>query len=306
MTGIGADAAVYRLSDEVAVLQTVDYITPVVNDPHAFGRIAVANALSDIYAMGGTPAFALNLVGFPVRSLPLQHLEEILRGGAQAAAEAGVIIAGGHSIEDNAPKYGLSVTGFVHPRDLVTKSGARAGNLLFLTKPLGSGLVITALDHGFLAEEWEAKLIPFLVSTNRGAARALRRGVTACTDVSGFGLLGHLHELTGQSGLSARLSAAAIPLLFPEIPALAGREEAISLGLRNNLRYAENFISWRPQIAPEFRHILSDPQTSGGLLLAVSPAVAGEVAATLTDAGCSAAVIGELVAGEAGAVSVGR
>ncbi len=303
MGKIGDDAVVYRISPDLAVVQTVDYITPVVNDPYAFGQVAAANALSDIYAMGATPVFALNLIGFPVRSLPLTHMEQILLGGAAKAAEAGVAVAGGHSIEDYAPKYGMAVTGFVHPERLITKSGGRAGDVLFLTKPLGSGVITTALDKGLVAAEMEERILPVMAALNRGAAAAMAQvGATACTDVTGFGLLGHLHELARASGLAARIRAQAVPIV-PEAPALA-REGALSTGTRNNIRFLAERVSWSPEVAEDLRILLSDAQTSGGLLIAVPAARRQEMAEALELAGCLAcAEIGELAHGVPGQVS---
>lgn len=303
MGKIGDDAVVYRISPDLAVVQTVDYITPVVNDPYAFGQVAAANALSDIYAMGATPVFALNLIGFPVRSLPLTHMEQILLGGAAKAAEAGVVVAGGHSIEDYAPKYGMAVTGFVHPERLITKAGGRAGDVLFLTKPLGSGVITTALDKGLVAAEMEERILPVMAALNRGAAAAMAQvGATACTDVTGFGLLGHLHELARASGLAARIRAQAVPIM-PEAPALA-REGALSTGTRNNLRFLAERVSWSPEVAEHLRILLSDAQTSGGLLIAVPAVRRQEMAEALALAGCLAcAEIGELAHGVPGQVS---
>lgn len=305
LSGPGDDAAVYRISDELAVVQTVDYITPVVDDPFAFGQVAAANALSDIYAMGATPAFALNLIGFPVRSLPLSYMEEIMRGGAAKAAEAGIAIAGGHSIEDHAPKYGMAVTGFVHPDRLLTRSGARPGDRIFLTKPLGSGVITTALDQGHSDPALVEKVLAVMTDLNRGAAEAMvREGATACTDVTGFGLLGHLHEMARASGLAASVDSAQVPLL-PEALRLAG-EGAISTGTRNNLRFLGDRVTWAEAVTAPERLLLADAQTSGGLLIAIPAERAGRLAAALRAAGCLAcAEIGAFEVGSVGAIRVG-
>lgn len=302
---MGDDAAVYRISDDLAVVQAVDYITPVVNDPYAFGQVAAANALSDLYAMGATPVFALNLIGFPVRSLPLGHMEQILQGGAAKAAEAGVVIAGGHSIEDPAPKYGLAVTGFVHPARLVTKAGGRPGDVLLLTKPLGTGVITTAIDEGLAPPELEQRVLPVMTALNRGAAEAMVRvGATACTDVTGFGLLGHLHDLARRSGVAARVDPARVPVL-PEAREWAGRG-AISSGTRGNLRDAESYVTWSPAVSEADRVLLCDAQTSGGLLVAVPPDREAEFARLLEAAGCLACgAIGELAEGPPGRLYVG-
>lgn len=286
------------------MVQTVDYITPVVDDPFAFGQVAAANALSDIYAMGATPAFALNLIGFPVRSLPLAYMEEIMRGGAEKAAEAGAVVAGGHSIEDHAPKYGMAVTGFVHPERLITKAGARPGDRLFLTKPLGSGIITTAMDQGHEDPQLVGRIIQVMTALNRAAADVMvRHGASACTDVTGFGLLGHLHEMARASGLSAVLASANVPVL-PEAPLLAG-DGAISGGTRNNLRFLQEWVAWPEGFGEAARVVFADAQTSGGLLIAVPGERANTFAAALREAGClSWAEIGYLAQGEAGTIRV--
>jgi selenide, water dikinase len=300
---IGDDALVYRISSELAIVQTIDYITPVVDDPFAFGQVAAANALSDIYAMGATPVFALNLVGFPVRSLPIGHMEQILLGGVAIATEAGVTIAGGHSIEDPAPKYGLAVTGFVHPDRLVTKAGGHAGDVLFLTKPLGSGVMTTAFQSMGIAE-LEAEILPIMIALNRGASEAMVRiGATACTDVTGFGLLGHLHELARASGVAAQVKTSSIPIL-PRALDLASRG-AISNGTRNNMRYLAEHVSWDLRVSAAQQVLLCDAQTSGGLLIAAPANLRAEMASALDQAGSiSWTEIGELVVGTPGKLFV--
>ena len=301
---IGDDAVVYRVSDDLAIVQTIDYITPVVNDPYSFGQVAAANALSDIYVTGATPVFALNLVGFPVRSLPMAHLEQILLGGAVKAAEAGMVIAGGHSIEDHAPKYGMAVTGFVHPDRLVTKSGGRPGDIVFLTKPLGSGVISTALDQGLAGQDLEERILPLMTALNRGASEAMVRvGATASTDVTGFGLLGHLHELARASGAAAQINAGRVPVL-PEAPGLVGRG-AISSGTRNNIRFLVEHVSWDADVTEEQQIILCDAQTSGGLLIAIPADKRGEMTTALEHTGClAAAEIGQLIQGTPGKITV--
>lgn len=305
MAKLGDDATVYRVSDELAVVQTIDIITPVVDDPYAFGQVAAANALSDIYAMGATPTFALNVVGFPVRSLPIDYLEQILLGGAAKAAEAGVPVAGGHSIEDYAPKYGLSVTGFVHPGSLITKGGGRPGDALFLTKPLGIGIITTALDQGLADNRMAERILPVMTTLNRAASEAMVKvGATACTDVTGFGFLGHLHELARASGVSARVQAGAIPVL-PEARTLAG-PRTTSTGTRNNLQFLSPLVEWGAGTDDVDRLILADAQTSGGLLIAVPQARKAEMQQALQQAGCLSCEVGSLVAGEPGRLIVER
>lgn len=301
---IGDDALVYRISAELAIVQTIDYITPVVDDPFAFGRVAAANALSDIYAMGATPVFALNLIGFPVRSLPLVHMEQILLGGAEMVAAAGAVIAGGHSIEDHAPKYGLAVTGFVHPDRLVTKAGGRPGDVLFLTKPLGSGVITTALDQGRAPRALESDVLALMTALNKGAAEVMvQAGATACTDVTGFGLAGHLHELARASGVAARMQSRSVPLLAAARGLI--QAGAISDGTRRNSRAAGDYVTWTPEVDEPARLLFCDAQTSGGLLIAVPAARRSEMAAALAGAGCLAvAEIGQLVEGTPGAILV--
>lgn len=273
------------------------------NDPYLFGQVAAANALSDIYAVGAKPSFALNLVGFPVRSLPLGHLSEILRGGADKAREADVEIAGGHTIDDPGPKYGMVVTGFVHPDRLVRKSGAKPGDVLFLTKPLGVGVLTTALDQRLASADLEHLVLPVMLQLNRGAAQAMERiGVHACTDVTGFGLLGHLHEMAMRSGLSARVRLPAIPILSA---ARRFAARAMSTGTQNNLRHLQRRVDWPEETPNEDRVLLSDAQTSGGLLIAVAPEKRDALRAALQDEGCLTwAEIGYLESGDVGRITV--
>ncbi len=302
---IGDDAAVYRISDELAIVQTVDYITPVVDDPFTFGQVAAANALSDIYAMGARPVFALNMVGFPVRSLPLAHMEQLMLGGASKAAEAGVAIAGGHSIEDHAPKYGLAVTGFVHPDRLITKGGGRPGDRLFLTKPLGTGIITTALEGGYADKDLDQRVVTVMTTLNRSASEVMvQYGATACTDVTGFGLLGHLHELAKASGLSAVIRASRVPVMPEALPlALQG---AISGGTRNNLRYLAEYVAWQTKPDEAQRLVFADAQTSGGLLIAVPADQRDGFAAALAASGClSCQEIGYLAQGAPGSMVIG-
>ncbi len=273
------------------------------NDPYLFGQVAAANALSDIYAVGAVPSFALNLVGFPVRSLPLGYLSEILRGGADKAREAEVEIAGGHTIDDPGPKYGMAVTGFVHPDRLIRKSGGKPGDALFLTKPLGVGVLTTALDQRLASADLEDLVLPVMLKLNRGAARAIERvGVHACTDVTGFGLLGHLHEMAWKANLSARVHLPAVPVL-PAARRFAAR--AISTGTQNNLRHLQRWVDWPEETPNEDRVLLSDAQTSGGLLIAIAQEKRDALRAALQEEGCLAwAEIGRLEPGEPGRIRV--
>jgi len=264
------DAAVYRLSDELALVSTVDFFTPIVDDPYNFGRIAAANALSDVYAMGGTPLTALNLVAFPLDALGAPVLAEILRGGADVAREAGVSIVGGHSIDDPEPKYGLAVTGTVHPDRILRNAGARPGDLLYLTKPLGGGVASTATKRGKASGELIAAAVAAMTTLNRDGARAaLAAGAHAMTDVTGFGLLGHLREMVEASGVGAEVDAGAVPVLPEVLELLSAPEPPIAGGTRRNRGWVEDSVDFSPDVPEERRWLLCDAMTSGGLLVAV-------------------------------------
>jgi selenide,water dikinase len=287
------DAAVYRVADDLALVSTADFFTPIVDDPYDFGRIAAANALSDVYAMGGRPLTALNLVAWSLESLGAELLREVLRGGADVAGEAGVAVVGGHSIDDPEPKFGMAVTGTVHPERLVRNSTARAGDELFLTKPVGGGVASTALKRG-LATNGDA--IEVMTRLNRDdAAAAVAAGASAMTDVTGFGLLGHLHELTGASGLAAELEADAVPAIEGVLALLRSEEPPIAGGSRRNRDWVEPHVDWSESVPEERRWLLCDAMTSGGLLVAAAPG-----------AGAPGTRIGRLLEGEAGRIFVGQ
>lgn len=289
----------------MALVQSVDYITPVVDDPYTFGAVAAANALSDIYAMGAHPILALNLVGFPVKALPLSMLGEILRGGADKIMEAGAILVGGHSIDDHEPKYGLAVTGLVHPERMVSNRGALPGDRLVLTKPLGLGIITTGIDRGLVDRVTVERVASLMTILNQGAAETmLQVGVHACTDVTGFGLLGHLHEMVTASSVSAQVFLDRVPVL-PEVWDLVA-QDCVPDGSYNNYRYLSDFVDWELNISREAQLILCDAQTSGGLLMAVSPERAEDLVAALREAKTPVAVvIGEVVDGErAGGITV--
>ena len=298
------DAAVYRLNDELALVQTVDYITPVVDDPYAFGAIAAANALSDLYAMGAQPITALNLVGYPVKTLPMSVLGEILRGGAEKVMEANASVVGGHSIEDHEPKYGLSVTGLIHPDKIIRKDGAQARDVLILTKPLGLGIITTGIDRGLVGEGTVARVTQVMTTLNQVASRAMQEvGVHAATDVTGFGLLGHLHEMAKASGVGARVALERIPVL-PEAWELA-RKDVIPEGSYNNYRYLADVVAWERSIPHDVQMVLCDAQTSGGLLMAVPPQHADNLLNTLHQRGVpDARIIGEMIPEKPGLVEV--
>lgn len=305
-TSTSDDAAVYRLSDDLALVMTVDVFTPIVDDPYQYGVISAANALSDIYAMGARPLVALNIVGFPRGKLPLEVLGAILQGGAAKAEEAGVLIIGGHSIDDPEPKYGLAVTGTIHPKKIITNAGGRSGDVLVLTKPLGIGVITTGIKQGKTSEAAAETAIRVMSILNRGAAEAMVEvGVDACTDITGFGLLGHLHEMAVASGLAARISAARIPML-PEAHSLA-RQGAIAGGTARNFEFLEDKVSYDEAIDEETRLLLADAQTSGGLLIAVPRDRLEALDAALGRRGVPAiAHIGELLDGPPGRITVAR
>ncbi len=294
--GTSDDAGVYKVRDDLAIVQTVDFFTPIVDDPFDFGRIAAANALSDIYAMGATPLSALNLVAFSLSELGEDPLASILAGGAEVAASAGVAIIGGHSIEDAEPKFGMAVMGTVHPDELITNAQGRPGDALVLTKPLGAGAVSTAVKRGLPAPLPEA--VAVMSTLNRDAAGAARRaGAHAMTDVTGFGLLGHLRELAAASGLAAEVASQAVPAIEGVLELLADEEErAVAGGTRRNRAHAETFSTCAPGVPEARRWLVCDAMTSGGLLVAVDPQRASEVPGTL---------IGRLVDGPAGMIAVG-
>jgi selenide,water dikinase len=290
------DAGVYRVRDDLAIVNTVDFFTPIVDDPFDFGRIAATNAVSDIYAMGATPVTALNLVAFSLEQLGEEVLLEILRGAQAVAADAGLAIVGGHSIEDPEPKFGWAVTGVVAPDELISNATGRAGDALVLTKPLGSGAVSTAIKRGVPGAPID-RAIEVMTTLNRDAAAAARAaGAHAMTDVTGFGLLGHLHELALASGLAAELDAGAVPAIEGVIELLSDPDDAsIAGGTRRNRSYAEEFASFAHTVPEPLRWLASDAMTSGGLLVALAPERAGSV---------PGAVIGRLVDGAPGAIAV--
>jgi selenide,water dikinase len=263
------DAAVYRVSDSLAVVSTADFFTPIVDDPYDFGRIAATNALSDVYAMGGTPVTALNLVAFPLADLGGDVLREILRGGSDVATAAGVAVVGGHSIDDPEPKYGMAVTGTVHPDAVVRNVGASVGDGLFLTKPVGGGLATTALKRGLASEQLIQETVSVMTTLNRDAAvAAIAAGASAMTDVTGFGLLGHLHELALASGVSVEVEAAAVPAIAGSLELLSLDEPPIAGGTRRNREWVEAFVDWDAGVPESLRWLLCDAMTSGGLLVA--------------------------------------
>ncbi len=288
------DAAVYRLSDDLALVSTADFFTPIVDDPYDFGRVAAANALSDVYAMGGTPLIALNLVAWSLEKIGGEALREVLRGGGEVASSAGVRIAGGHSIDDREPKYGLAVTGTVHPDRIMRNSTARAGDELWLTKPVGSGAASTAMKRGTASAALSAAAVEVMTTLNGEASRsALEAGASAMTDVTGFGLLGHLREVATASGLAAEVEAAAVPALPGVLDLLGGPDPPVAGGTRRNRIWIEEVTRWAPEVPEERRWLLCDAMTSGGLLVSAPQG-----------AGAPGVRIGTLGEGEAGRIEV--
>ena len=299
----GDDAAVYRLRPDLALVVTTDFFTPIVDDAYTFGAIAAANALSDIYAMGAQPLMAVNLVAFPIKELGPQVLADILRGGLDKVREAGIDILGGHSIDDHEPKYGLAVTGTVHPDRVRRNRGGRPGDRLVLTKPLGTGVISTAIKHQVAPPASAAAAIEGMLRLNRDAAEAMATvDVHAATDVTGFGLLGHLHYLAKASGLAARVEAASVPFL-PGAEILADAGE-VPGGTRSNERFLASRVRWPADLPPARQLLLCDAQTSGGLLLAVPRAATPALLAALTARRVVASEIGELIEGEPGSIVV--
>lgn len=297
------DAGVYRLREDLAVVFTADFFTPIVDDPFDFGRVAATNALSDVYAMGGSPLLALNLVCWPREGLPFELLARILDGGAEAVRAAGAMVVGGHTIDDAEPKYGMAVVGTVDPRRVLTNAGARPGDALVLTKPLGLGVISTALKRDAAPPALLETAVALMTTLNEGARdAALEVGVNAATDVTGFGLLGHLREMLVASGLAARIDATRVPVI-------PGVRELIAAGMvaggtTRNHAFVDPDVDWAG-LAEEEQLLLADAQTSGGLLLAVDPARAGALITALQRQGTpAAAVIGHTVEGAPGHIGI--
>lgn len=295
------DAAVYRMSDDIAMINTIDFITPPVDDPYWFGQIAAANSLSDIYSMGGRPLTALNVVMFPSKKLDMGVLKEILQGGNDKVLEAGASLVGGHSVDDEEPKYGLCVNGVVHPEKVITNSGAVPGDALILTKPIGSGVLFNAVRSGKLPfAELEKKVLPSLAALNGGAMEeALKYELHAATDITGFGILGHGLEMAYGSGCSLHIDFDSIPI-YPDALDMYGRGETTGSNKANQLMVESKRFFCEKDLDHKQRGIIFDPQTSGGLLLALPGNEVQQLIDKLHIAGINAAVIGEVTEGEAG------
>ena len=299
----GDDAAVYKMNEDMAIISTVDFFPPIVDDPFKFGEIAATNALSDVYAMGGKPIIALNIVGFPV-DLPHDILGEILKGGASKAEEAGVLIVGGHTVDDAEPKYGMSVTGVVNPGAQVTNAGAQPGDALVLTKPIGTGIITTAGKQERVSAETLDRAVAIMGELNRRASEAMMHvGVNACVDITGFGLLGHLRLIAQGSGVSAKVSVEAIPVI-------EGVSELLDMGIapggtHRNLESLDGVVDWHADITERTRILLADAQTSGGLLMSVASDKLDTLLDALAEAGVETrAVIGEILEHDASEAAI--
>ena len=298
------DAGVYRVSDELALIQTVDFFTPIVDDPYWFGQIAAANALSDVYAMGGEPKTAMNLVGFPLKKMDLSILRQVIQGGIDKVREAGAVLLGGHSVEDDELKYGLSVTGFIHPDRIFTKHGLKAGDRLVLTKPLGTGIVNTAIKGHLAPGEVTRNITGLMAALNRTAADVMREyPVHACTDITGFGLIGHLAEMLEGAGCGLKIMVENLPVIDVALGFAA--MGMVPGGAHKNRSFREHMVDLDEGIDPSIRDILYDPQTSGGLCIAVAAGSARALVDHLKSEGVeSAAIFGEVVDSPAGRIQV--
>lgn len=298
------DAGVYRVTDDLALIQTVDFFTPIVDDPYWFGQIAAANALSDVYAMGGIPKTAMNLVAFPVKDMDISILRQVIQGGLDKMKEADVVLVGGHSVEDKELKYGLSVTGFIHPDRVLTKKGLRPGDALILTKPLGTGIINTAIKAALASMQITETVTLLMARLNRIPAEIMRDySVHACTDITGFGLLGHLTEMVKGSGCGVMLYSESIPLL-PETLDHAAMG-LVPAGAYRNRDFYQHLVRFGPSVNQFLKDALFDPQTSGGLLICISSSEAEGLLAALKEHGVSdTAVIGEVVEGPEETITV--
>ncbi len=302
-SGTSDDAAIYRLSDELALVQTVDFFTPIVDDPYLYGQIAATNSLSDVYAMGGRPVTAMNVVGMPVEILGHEVINEILRGGADKVKEAGCSLAGGHSIKNPEPIYGLSVTGLVHPGRMITNAGAEPGDLLILTKPLGTGIVTTGIKRGLVDGDLVDRTVALMSRLNTPGRIFAERGLVKCaTDVTGFGLLGHLRSLCRASGVVAVLDSAAMPVIDPAVLRLI-EAGCVPGGTKQNLTTSERETEFADHVSEAMKYLLADAQTSGGLLCCVPERHLEEVLAICEAEGTlSRAVVGRIEKADGGSL----
>jgi len=300
----GDDAGVFRVSDEIGLVQTLDFFTPIVDDPYIFGQIAAANALSDVYAMGGTPLCAMNIACFPSKKMDISVLQRVLEGGLSKIHEAGAVLVGGHTVIDDEFKYGLAVTGKVHPDKILTNHGARIGDRLVLTKPLGTGIVATAIKAGRVSPEAEAAIVDSMAALNDTAARiAQKLRPHACTDVTGFGLIGHAAEMIAGTNVGFSIQSSDLPV-FDEV-AKYSSEGLLAAGLHRNRKFRESIVQIDESVPQYLQDVLFDPQTSGGLLISLPAERATKLVESLLQAGISqAVVIGEIVPEPAGKIVV--
>jgi selenide,water dikinase len=298
------DAGIFKLTPDLAIVQTVDFFTPIVDDPYDFGRIAAANSLSDVYAMGGKPITALNIVCFPKDMMDFSILRKVLEGGLNMMHEAGVILLGGHTVDDPELKYGLSVTGTIHPAKVIHNNGARPGDALILTKPLGTGIISTAIKGGKAGKEAIERIVKSMITLNKTASEVMMEaGVDACKDITGFGLLGHAGEMIEGTGLGLVINAAAVPT-FPEAKEYYDMG-LVPGGLGRNREFRKDMVDMDKSISEFSQDILYDPQTSGGLLIAVPKAKAPRLLKDLHEKGVKeAVVIGEVIEDKRGRIRV--
>jgi selenide,water dikinase len=300
------DAGVYRIREDLAIVHTLDFFPPIVDDPYDFGAIAAANSLSDVYAMGGKPSSALNIVGYPPKTVPLEALDQILRGGAEKAHEAGVAIIGGHTIKTKEPIYGLAVVGTVHPEKIISNAGAKPRDSLILTKPLGTGIITTAIKKGMVGDDVIQRVVEIMSFLNRYASEAmLEIGINACTDVTGFGLLGHLCEIAETSKVGAEIDVSTVPMIESGLE--LAKDRVVPGGTLANLKYAEERVDWDKGVTDEEKLILCDAQTSGGLLICVAERKAAGLLENLKSKGVSeAALVGRIIEDERCRIRVKR
>lgn len=300
--GTADDAAVFRISVDIALIQTVDFFTPILDDPYLFGQVAAANSLSDVYAMGGRPITALNIFGFPKNKLNVGMAAEILRGGQEKVIEAGATLVGGHTIDDSEPKYGLSVTGLIHPDRVLTNAAASPGDWLILTKQLGTGVIFDARMNDEISESEIRPAVESMRQLNKTASEMMvEYGAHACTDITGFGLLGHGWEMASGSGVGVRFRASDIPYLDLAFKLSEKRQGG---GAQRNRAQFEPFVQIEKSVPESLRRLLFDPQTSGGLLIAVLPEPGKALLSNLKKKGLSAALVGEVVADHPGKIKV--
>ncbi len=301
--GAADDAGVYQLDHETALIQTLDFFTPIVNDPYVFGQIAATNALSDVYAMGGRPLCAMNICCFPIKDLAVEVFREILRGGIEKVHQAGAVLAGGHSVEDPELKYGLAVTGVVHPHRLVTNAGLRPGQKLVLTKPLGTGVIATALKAGLAQPRAVEQSVALMTQLNDVAGRVMSRfSVTGATDITGFGLLGHALEMAQASEVGITLEADRVPIL--DQAREMARMGLVPLGSHANREFCRKSVQVKGRVDPVVLDIMADAQTSGGMLMGLEPDKLEPALEMLQEGGVTPALVGEVTAGPAGIIQV--